>query len=290
MVPLERVWPEWRKWAASRHPRFGLDFLKDSVALSYFPELKAMVGSPQLHKFHPEGDAWSHTLLVVEAMSRLDLPLSSGRVFLTMASLLHDIGKPLVTRVNEDGRVMTKGHTKAGIPLARRFLGSILAPIHIQKATLRIIERHMDLSFRDPTTLNLRILARRLTPFCDLSHFWAMAAADWNGRSPTFDIFPWSLEEFLEPVSGERGPGPIPLEAKDLMCALGLTGGPTVGRLMEILTRAFDCGRISTRDEALDLAATALYDPDFTLDEPRMPLLFSSDEPDPAASLGPNAT
>jgi tRNA nucleotidyltransferase (CCA-adding enzyme) len=263
LVPLERLWPEWRKWAASRYPRFGLDFLKDSGAIAYWPDLLALIGSPQRHKFHPEGDAWSHTLLVVEAMSRLDLPLAAGRVFLTMASLLHDIGKPLVTKVREDGSVSTRGHTKAGLPLAKRFLGSILAPSHVQKAILRVIERHMDLSFREPTTLNLRILARRLAPFCDLSHFWAMAAADWNGRSPLFESYPWSLVEFLEPVAGERGPGPIPLEARDLMCALGLSGGPAVGRLMDILTRAFDCGRIATRDQALELAATALADPDF---------------------------
>ena len=139
LVPLERVWPEWRKWAASRHPRFGLDFLKDSGALSFFPDLKAMVGSPQLYKFHPEGDAWSHTLLVVDAMSRLDLTLEAGRVFLTMACLLHDIGKPLVTKVVEGGRVSTMGHTKAGMPLARRFLSAIMAPVHVQKAALKII-------------------------------------------------------------------------------------------------------------------------------------------------------
>lgn len=278
LIPLERLWPEWRKWAASPHPRLGLDFLKDSGALNYWPDLRAMVGSPQLHKFHPEGDVWSHTLLVVEAMSELDLPLQAGRVFLTMACLLHDIGKPLVTKVREDGTVSTKGHTKAGLPLVRRFLGGILAPSHIQKAALRVIERHMDLSFREPSTLNLRILARRLAPFCDLAHFWAMAAADWNGRNPLYETFPWSLEEFLEPVNGERGPGPIPLEAKDLMCALGLTGGPTVGRLMEILTRAFDCGKISTREEALELAATALYDPDFSLDEPKIPYLLAGED------------
>jgi hypothetical protein len=53
---------------------------------------------------------------------------------------------------------------------------------------------------------------------------------------------------------------------------------------MEILTRAFDCGRISTREEALDLAATALYDPDFTLDEPKIPLLVATDDPPPPLS------
>jgi tRNA nucleotidyltransferase (CCA-adding enzyme) len=288
LVPPDRLWPEWRKWAASRHPRFGLDFLKETGAIAYWPDLKALIGSPQFHKFHPEGDAWSHTLLVVQAMSRLDLPLSAGRVFLTMAALLHDIGKPKVTVVKDDGGVSTRGHTRAGLPLARRFLASIMAPGQIQKAILRVIDRHMDLSFREPGALNLRILARRLAPYCDLSHFWALAAADWNGRSPLFETYPWSLEEFLEPVDGQRGPGPIPLEARELMAALGLSGGPTVGRLMEIVTRAFDGGRVSNREQALDLAAAALYDPDFRLEAPPTPraLLGESDDSLPAETSG----
>jgi tRNA nucleotidyltransferase (CCA-adding enzyme) len=270
-VPKDRLWPEWRKWAASRQPRLGLDFLKDSGAIGHFPDLRALIGSPQFLKFHPEGDAWTHTVLVVEAMSELDLPLESGRVVLTLAALLHDIGKPAVTRVLDDGRVSTKGHAKAGLPLARRFLSSIWAPARVKKEILRLIDRHMDLSFREPDPLNLRILARRLAPFSDLARFWALAAADWNGRSPRLEAYPWSLEEFLEPVGGERGPGPIPLEARDLMLALELPAGPDVGRLMDLVTRAFDCGQISTREQGLKLAAQAFADPGFELEEPKLP-------------------
>ncbi|MDR1658471.1 MAG: HD domain-containing protein [Deltaproteobacteria bacterium] len=279
-IPLERLWPEWRKWAASRWPRFGLDYLKTSGALSFWPQLAKMVGSPQLYKFHPEGDVWSHTLLVVEAMSNLNLPLSSGRVFLTMACLLHDIGKPLVSHINERGQVSTYGHAKAGYPVAKNFLQSIMAPSHIQKSILRIIDRHMDLSFQEPTTIKLRILARRLAPFCNLEHFWAIAMADWNGRMPFPWRFPWTLEEFLAPVGGQKGPGPIPLEAKELMVALGLSGGPTVGRLMDIVTEAFDTGQITDRSEALELAAVALADPDYRPDKAPIPstLLLADDK------------
>ncbi|MDR1111169.1 MAG: HD domain-containing protein [Deltaproteobacteria bacterium] len=262
-VPAERLWPEWRKWTLSAWPRFGLEYLREGGALAFWPDLQALIGSPQFPKFHPEGDAWNHTVLVVQAMGQLDLPVSEGRVFLTMASLLHDIGKPKVTFRRADGRVVTKGHGPAGLSLAQKFLKSVMAPFSVSKPVLRIIERHMDMSFREPTSLNLKILARRLSPFCDLGHFWALARADWNGRSPCPDGFPWTLDEFLVPVGGQRGPGVIPLEARELMAGLGLSGGPTVGRLMEVVTAAFDSGQILTSQEALELAASALADPSF---------------------------
>ncbi|MDR0355687.1 MAG: HD domain-containing protein [Deltaproteobacteria bacterium] len=262
-VPADRLWPEWRKWAMSSWPRLGLDYLREGEALDFWPDLKALIGSPQFAKFHPEGDVWNHTLLVVQSMSSIDLEVEQGRVFLTLAALLHDIGKPRVTYVRADGRAVTKGHCAAGLPLARDFLKSIQAPASATKPILKIIERHMDLSFREPTALSLKILARRLSPFCDLGHFWAMAKADWEGRSPCPEPFPWTLEEFLAPVGGRTGPGAIPLEARQLMAGLGLSGGPTVGYLMDIVTKAFDDGQISSAGEAMELAAAALADPDF---------------------------
>jgi putative nucleotidyltransferase with HDIG domain len=245
----------------STWPRLGLDYLREGGALAFWPGLLALVGSPQRFKFHPEGDVWNHTLLVVEAMSKLNIPASMGRVFLTIAALLHDIGKPQVTYTHQDGSVVTKGHGPAGLPLARKFLSSIMAPSSVSKPVLRIIERHMDMSFREPMAMSLKILARRLAPFCDLRHFWAIAKADWDGRSPWPFGYPWALEEFLAPVGGEAGPGPIPLEARELMAELGLSGGPTVGRLMGVVTSAFDRGKISTKKDALELAASALADP-----------------------------
>ncbi|MDR1486693.1 MAG: HD domain-containing protein [Deltaproteobacteria bacterium] len=266
LVPGERLWPEWRKWALSKWPRFGLDFFKQSGLANFWPDFVALTGSPQLFKFHPEGDVWTHTLLVVEALSELDLPLGPDRVVLTLAALLHDIGKPLVTFVNEHGRVSTKGHTAAGMAPAGKFLKSIMTPSTLRKAILKVVEHHMDLSFRERTNINLKVLAKRLAPFCDLEHYWAIAYSDWNGRSPCPERYPWTLEEFLEPVGGQKKPGPIPLETNQLMASLGLSGGPIVGRLMDLVTEAFDKSYVTDAAQALELAATALADPDFKVD------------------------
>jgi tRNA nucleotidyltransferase/poly(A) polymerase len=258
LLPAGRLWPEWRRWALSARPRLGLEYLKSSGALAFWPELSALVGSPQRWKFHPEGDAWNHTALVVQSMGELGLTEARGRVFLTMAALLHDVGKPKATETLPDGSVSTRGHGPAGLPLAAKFLREAGAPGIVAKKVLRLVGRHMDLTFRPPEKMSLTVLARRLHPLCDLSHFWALARADWNGRRPNLESYPWSLDEFLEPVGGRVGPGEIPLEAPELMARLGLPGGPAVGGLMRAVAEAFDLGRVSTREEALELAASLL--------------------------------
>jgi hypothetical protein len=67
----------------------------------------------------------------------------------------------------------------------------------------------------------------------------------------------------------------MPLEARDIMAGLGLSGGPTVGRLMRIVTEAFDTGKVSTSGGAMELAAAALADPGFMISpaEPDYPII-----------------
>jgi tRNA nucleotidyltransferase/poly(A) polymerase len=259
LVPPSRLWPEWRGWACASRPRSGLDFLKASSALRFWPELAALVGSPQFRKYHPEGDAWNHTVLTVEAIGRLRSFFNrDDAVFLTLAALLHDVGKPSVTVMTPEGRPITKGHAAAGPPPALRFLSSISAPQAVKRSVVRIIERHMDLSFTTPDRPKLRVLARRLAPHCDLGHFWALASADWNGRKPWLEPYPWTLEDFLEPVDGRRGPAEAPVDAGRLMSEFGLAGGPIVGKLVRLVNEAFDRGDVSTAAEAIELAAAAL--------------------------------
>ncbi|MDR0549510.1 MAG: hypothetical protein LBI10_08925, partial [Deltaproteobacteria bacterium] len=95
-VAPDRFWPEWARWSKARWPHLGLSFLRTSGALGFYPELTALVGSPQNPRFHPEGDVFNHTFLVVQAMSELKLPDPRRKSLLTFAALLHDVGKPRV--------------------------------------------------------------------------------------------------------------------------------------------------------------------------------------------------
>lgn len=251
MVPADRFWPEWRKWALSADPALGLDFLEQSGLLNFWPGLAALPGTPQNELYHPEGDAWRHTVLVVETISRLELPPEADRLVLVLAGLLHDIGKPLVT-VNQNGFWLSRGHAQAGAPLALDFLTSIRAPERVVRPVLKLVERHMDLAFTDISPKALRRLARKMAPESNLSECWALAVGDWNSRGPSLEPFPLTLNEFLEPLGGRTdGPAPL-LMGRDLLENFpDLHPGPGLGRILKLVEDASDEGQVHDKAEAL---------------------------------------
>ena len=258
-VPPDRFWPEWRKWTLSPHPHLGLEFLAESELLGFWPPLAALPGTPQSPRFHPEGNAWRHTVLVVKVMAGLDLPPQADRLTLILAALLHDVGKPLVTEM-VDGVWVSRGHAQAGLPLAEDFLESIKAPTRLVKPVAKLVERHMDLAFQSITPKALKKLARRLAPECNLAEYWAMVTADWNGRGPTLEPFPLTLEEFLEPMDGLATPPEPLLLGRDILENFDFPPGPDLGRLLKLIEEAGDDGRLRSRDQALAYAAQLIAD------------------------------
>ncbi len=89
-----------------------------------WPELHALIECPQDPEWHPEGDVWIHTLMVVDgARQRIDdLPMPKQNAVM-LGALLHDVGKPSTTAF-EDGRIRSRGHEAAGVPPATATAGS----------------------------------------------------------------------------------------------------------------------------------------------------------------------
>jgi hypothetical protein len=90
-----------------------------------FPWLRPLVGCPQDARWHPEGDVWTHTTMVGQAM--VDDPEwralePAARAELFAAALLHDLGKPGVTRHEPDASITSVGHSRLGAGMARREL------------------------------------------------------------------------------------------------------------------------------------------------------------------------
>lgn len=80
-------------------------------------KLKKVEQSP---KYHPEGNVWNHTMMVVDEAAKVKLKSKNLKVFM-WASLLHDIGKPSTTKIR-NGRITSYDHDKVGEKLAKEFL------------------------------------------------------------------------------------------------------------------------------------------------------------------------
>ncbi|MDR1394929.1 MAG: HD domain-containing protein, partial [Deltaproteobacteria bacterium] len=248
-VSRSRLWPEWRRWSMSARPHLGLTFLKESRLINAWPALAVLEDTPQNRRCHPEGSVWNHTVLCVQAMSRLDLPDPRRRCHLMLAALLHDIGKPLVLRFSAHGSPITQGHAQAGVPAARKFLRSLTAPELIIRRVARLVRWHMELAFKDHERHILKQAARKLAPDTDLIDLWAITAADWDGRRPRLSLYPRSLEEFLEPAGGRADPDPPLLPGRELL-EMGFEPGPNLGRILDGMLEAQDLGQIRTPEEA----------------------------------------
>ena len=141
-VPGERLYLELQKLLLlAGRPSRGLQVLRTTGLLRFFPELAALPGVPQAVEWHPEGDVWVHTLMVVDEAARLR---NGGPHDLTLmlAALLHDVGKPVATQL-VDGRVTSRGHDVAGVPLTQAFLERLHAPKERTQAVAMLVRHHL---------------------------------------------------------------------------------------------------------------------------------------------------
>ncbi|MBQ9662717.1 MAG: HDIG domain-containing protein [Oscillospiraceae bacterium] len=108
----------------------------------WFPELKALIGVPQPPEYHPEGDIWTHTMLVTDQAAALR-DQAVNPVGLMLAALCHDLGKPATTKIEEDGRLHAFGHDQAGVAVAEAFLSRITHEKKLKHYVKNMVELHM---------------------------------------------------------------------------------------------------------------------------------------------------
>ena len=107
----------------------------------WFPELEALIGVPQDQRFHPEGDAWTHTMQVLDEAAALRGQAEYPLGFM-LAALCHDLGKAVATE-EIDGAVHAYGHETAGLPLTERFLGRLTNETKLRNYVLNMVVNHM---------------------------------------------------------------------------------------------------------------------------------------------------
>ena len=239
-VSAERMRDELIRILTEGGARRGFEMLDASGLLKeILPEVAAMKGVEQPSEYHPEGDVWKHTLLLLEQM---DHPTAT----LAMGVLLHDVGKPPTFRVAE--RIRFDGHVDEGVRLAQGILDRLRFSREESTQVLALIANHM--KFKDVQQMKESTLKRFLrTPaFDEHLELHRLDCLSSNRNLENYEMVREKLDEFSE----EHLQPPRLLTGADLIAA-GYEPGP---RFSEILTAVEDAQlerAIHTRDDALAL-------------------------------------
>ena len=267
-LPPERIWGELEKLLLrAQRPSVGLDWLSKLGAIEQvFPEIQTLIGVPQDPDWHPEGDVFVHTLLVVDRARELidDLPYAR-QVTVMLAALAHDFGKPPTTQFLE-GHWRSRGHEEAGVEPASRFLDRInihtIDGYDVRRQVVALVREHLKpgefYKKRDEVGEGaFRRLARR----CEPDLLYRVARSDSLGRNAEWvprekwygaEAQEWFLRRARELDVEKRPPDPL-LLGRHLL-ELGLQPGPRVGEITRAVYEMQLDGRVRTLDQAIDEA------------------------------------
>lgn len=142
-LPKERIFIELKKALLKADmPSLFFKYLLEMGQLKYFfYELILLINCPQNKKYHPEGDVWSHTMLVIDQAAKLRDKTSTPLAFM-LSALCHDLGKPKST-VFIEGDFKSYDHNIIGVTIAKQFLNRFTTNIRIINYVLNMVECHM---------------------------------------------------------------------------------------------------------------------------------------------------
>ena len=263
-LPAERIWGEIEKLlVTAERPSIGLALALDlGVVDALFPELTPLVGCEQEPEWHPEGDVWTHTLLVVDKTRALNADLDRPRLVAVMlGAVCHDLGKPSTTAVI-DGRIRSPNHEEAGVAPTLRLLDCLnvhtIDGFDVRTQVVGLVAHHLKPGmFRKAPHVGDGAF-RRLAQKVDLELLARVARADCRGRTGHFDCsaMDWFIDRARALGVEHRPPAPL-LLGRHLL-ALGLTPGPTIGEILQqVFEKQLD-GDVRSVEEAIDAAKKIL--------------------------------
>ncbi len=264
-LPAERVWGELEKLLIrATHPSVGLDWLRKLGAVEkLFPEIQRLIGVPQDPEWHPEGDVFVHTELVIDRAHELiaDLPYPR-QVTVMLAALAHDFGKPATTEFIE-GRWRSRGHEEAGVPPTESFLNRVnvhtIEGYNVRAQVIALVREHLKpgefYKKRDEVGEGaFRRLARR----CEPDLLYRVAKADSLGRNAPWvpkekwygaEAQDWFIARSRELEVEQRPPDPLLLGRH--LIELGVEPGPAMGEIARAVYEMQLDGRVRNLDEAI---------------------------------------
>lgn len=241
-IAPERIRDEFSRLITCPGRARGLDLLVGSGLIRHFiPEVLDLIGCEQPPEWHPEGDVYTHTRIM------LDLLWPDAPLELCLAVLLHDIAKPPTrTWDDEAGRIRFNGHDALGSTMAEDILRRLKYPNRIIEDVAFMVSRHM--RFMHVQDMRVAKLKRFMSAptFPQELELHRVDCASSNGFTDNYDFLRGKREEFArEPLV------PPPLVTGRDLIALGLEPGPEFKEILEEAQTEQLEGRLADRDAAL---------------------------------------
>jgi tRNA nucleotidyltransferase/poly(A) polymerase len=242
LVSAERLRDELTKILTEGAARRGFELLDETGLLPFvLPEIAAMKGVEQPPQYHPEGDVWTHTLLMIEQLPA-DTPAT-----LAWGVLLHDVGKPPTFRpIAETGdRIRFDGHASVGERMGEAICRRFRFSNEDTEQIVALIANHM--RFKDVDRMRSATLKRfvRMPRFDEHLELHRLDCTSSHRHLKAYNFIQTMLAETpLEAIHP-----PKLLTGEDLL-AMGYRQGPVFGQILATVEDAQLEGKIETKEDA----------------------------------------
>jgi len=242
VVSAERIREELVKILLSPNRLRGFDLLNESGLLrEIIPELESLKGCDQPPEFHPEGDVFVHTRLMLSFLAPdASLPL-------ILSVLFHDIGKPSSRMVDETGRIRFNGHEGISAEMTLRLLQRLRFSNDVIDAVIPTVRLHM--SFKDVPNMRMATIKRMMArpTFNDELELHRVDCLASHGMLDNHSLLLAKREEFShQPLI------PPPLISGHDLIALGWKPGSRFAEVLQAVQNRQLEGTLTTREEAMD--------------------------------------
>ena len=244
-VSRERIRDEITRMLTEGRARHAFELLDETdLLVQVLPEVAAMKGIQQPPEFHPEGDVWTHTLLLL-AQLEPGCPIT-----LAWGALLHDIGKPPTFRQAPD-RIRFDGHVEVGMAIGARILQSLRFSNDEIRMILALIQNHM--RFADAVHMRASTL-KRFFRLEDFPQHLALHRMDCLAAAGNLDHWEFVRSRYEAMPEEDVRPQPL-ITGRDLIAA-GYTPGPQFKLILQAIEDAQLEGTVTTHAEAMQLVQT----------------------------------
>lgn len=241
-ISPERIRDELAKMIVAPERARAFQLLADSGLIAQFwPEVMALIGCDQPPEWHPEGDVFIHTKIMLQMLG------DHVSLELALAVMLHDIAKPPTRTVDADtGRIRFNGHDALGAEMARDMLRRLRFSNDVIEAVVPMVARHMQ--FMNVQQMRVAKLKRFMAPplFHEELELHRVDCASSNGFTDNWEFLLEKREEFSrEPLI----PEPL-ITGRDLIAA-GLIPSPLFTKILEEIQTEQLEGRLTSHEQAI---------------------------------------